>query len=200
MTISPSRPATATIPPGHHAWQSRRPTAGCQGSETIGPVPAMRAVGQLVAQTAVEPRRGVVETLNVACWRRHCTIGSERAVPIRVAPATTIAEMRRKVLSNAGRRQPQMLTDCRDRFSRLLARAVVQIASGDRDEVNKPPPRYPVTSGSALVGVWSEARHRCVIVGQAIIREAASKMELEANVRRTTAQRTAQSDRSTADL
>ena len=109
------------------------------------------------------------------------------------------AEMRRKVLSNAGRRQPQMLTDCRDRFSRLLARAVVQIASGDRDEVNKPPPRYPVTSGSALVGVWSEARHGCVIVGQAIIREAASKMELEANVRRTTAQRTAQSNRPSAD-
>ena len=32
-------------------------------------------------------------------------------------------------------------------FARLLARAVVQIASGDRDEVDKLPPRYPVRIG-----------------------------------------------------
>jgi hypothetical protein len=40
---------------------------------------------------------------------------------------------------------------------------------------------------------------RYAIVDQAMIGEAASKMDREAKVRRTTAQRTAQSDQTTAD-
>jgi hypothetical protein len=148
LTISRACPAAAAILPAHHVWRSRRPAVGRQGPEPIGLV-ASNVGGLANSSRKLRYRRGD------AWWDAESRVlalathdRSERAVPGRVAPATaTAGKCAEGAVERCIRRQPQMLTDRRDRVCPALGTWCCSDSAWRWDEVDKPLPRYPARIG-----------------------------------------------------